>query len=107
MARKAIGTAAGKAIGKVQHAPGKVVVVRSATVATGKGAKRATKAAPKATRKAARVASNMPPTNAALRGMGTADLLALRATTPRSALKLHYSIRRALRAGGYYISANR
>ena len=42
-----------------------------------------------------------------LRAMSTDELLALRAETPRSDLKLHYAIRRALPAGGYYISKNR
>lgn len=46
-------------------------------------------------------------TAASLRAMGTEELLALRAATPRSELKLHYAIRKALRAGGYYISRNR
>jgi len=47
------------------------------------------------------------PTTARLRAMSTEELLALRAATPRSELKLHYAIRRALRAGGYYISRHR
>lgn len=48
-----------------------------------------------------------PQTFATLKVLPTAQLLALRASTPRPNLKLHYAIRRALRAGGYYISQNR
>jgi hypothetical protein len=40
----------------------------------------------------------------ALKGMATGELLALRASTPRNDVRAHYAIRRALRAGGYYIS---
>lgn len=42
-----------------------------------------------------------------LRAMSVEELLALRAATPRSELKLHYKIRVALRAHGYYISKQR
>lgn len=44
---------------------------------------------------------------ASLRAMSVADLLALREQAPRADLKLHYKIRVALRAHGYYISKNR
>jgi hypothetical protein len=57
-------------------------------------------AEPKATPTAA-------PTGASLRAMGIEELLALRDRTQRADLKLHYKIRVALRAHGYYISKNR
>ncbi|TAK73057.1 MAG: S9 family peptidase, partial [Dehalococcoidia bacterium] len=47
------------------------------------------------------------PTNAQLRAMSVDELLALRSGLPRSELKAHYNIRRALRSNGYFISENR
>jgi len=88
-----------------------------AQAATARGANPAHKAATKAgkvvTTKAATKGhkatkgAGQPPTTAALKAMPTTALLALRAATPRAELKLHYAIRRALRAGGYFISQNR
>ena len=46
-------------------------------------------------------------TGASLKGLDTAELLAMREKLPRTDLKGHYAIRRALRAGGYFISQNR
>lgn len=52
-------------------------------------------------------AADAAPSTAELRGMTVEQLLALRAETPRSDLKLHKKIRVALRAQDYYISRHR
>lgn len=99
MARQAIGTVAGNKAQAEARKPGKVRVVKAAKAAKGKA--QASKRA-----KAAQVPVG---TGAAatLRARGVEALLQARADLARADLKGHYAIRRALRANGYYISANR
>lgn len=71
------------------------------------GSKRAAVKVAKGTKAAGRKQAATVLTFKALKGTPTAQLLAVRAGTPRANLAGHYAIRRALRANGYFISQNR